>query len=78
MCIIFNEITNQVLFIAFRNENVCTIKLDDISSKEQICLAAIKENSWLWHRRLGHASMNLLSNLSKLKLVRSMPFFFLC
>ncbi len=73
MCIIVNKIDNQVLFVAFRNENVYTIELDDVSSNELICLATINENSWLWHRRLGHASMDLLSNLSKLELVKGLP-----
>ena len=29
--------------------------------------------SWLWHRRLGHANMELLSKLSKLDLVKGLP-----
>jgi hypothetical protein len=65
MCIIVNEVNNQVLFVAFRNENVYTIDLDNVSLKESICLAAINENSWLWYRRSGHANMELLSKLSK-------------
>jgi hypothetical protein len=73
MCIIVNEIDNQVLFVAFRNENVYTIDLDNMTSKESICLAAINENSWLWHRRLGHVNMKLLSKLSKLDLVKGLP-----
>jgi hypothetical protein len=73
MCIIVNEIDNQVLFVAFRNETVYTIDLDNMTSKESICLAAINENSWLWHRRLGHVNMELLSKLSKLDLVKSLP-----
>ena len=60
MCIIVNEVDNQVLFVVFRNENVYTIDLDNVSPNELICLAAINENSWLWHRRLGNASMDLL------------------
>jgi hypothetical protein len=70
MCIIVNEIDNQVLFVTFRNENVYTIDLDNMTLKESICLAAINENSWLWHRRLGHANMELLSKLSKLDLIK--------
>jgi hypothetical protein len=73
ICIIVNEIDNQVLFVAFRNENVYTIDLDNITSKESICLATINENSWLWHRRLGHANMELLSKLAKLDLVKGLP-----
>ena len=71
MCIIVNEIDNQVLLVAFRNENVYTIDLDNMTSKESIFLAAINENSWLWHRRLGHVNMELLSKLSKLDLVKA-------
>jgi hypothetical protein len=73
MCIIVNEIDNQVLFMAIRNENVYTIDFDNMTSKESIFLAAINENSWLWHRRLGHANMELLSKLSKLDLVKGLP-----
>jgi hypothetical protein len=73
MCIIVNEIDNQVLFVAFRNENVYTIDLDNMTSKESICLAAINENNWLWYRRLGHVNMELLSKLSKLDLVKGLP-----
>jgi hypothetical protein len=73
MCIIVNEVNNQVLFVEFRNENDYTIDLDNLSSNELICLAAINENSWLWQRRLGHANMELLSKLSKLDLVKGFP-----
>jgi hypothetical protein len=73
MCIIINEVNNQVLLVAFRNETVYTIKLDNVSSNELICLAAINENSWLWHRRLGHANLELLSKLSKFDLVKGLP-----
>jgi hypothetical protein len=73
MCIIVNEVNNHVLFVAFRNENVYTIDLDNVSSKESICLVAINENSWLWHRRLGHANMELLSKLSKFDLAKGLP-----
>jgi hypothetical protein len=72
-CIIVNKIDNKVLFVAFRHENVYTIKFDDFSSKNMLCLSVINENSWLWHRRFGHASKDLLSNLSKHNLVRGLP-----
>ena len=63
MCIIVNEVNNQVLFVEFRNENDYTIDLDNLSSNELTYLAAINENSWLWQRRLRHANMELLSKL---------------
>ena len=45
MCIIINEVDNQVLFVTFRNENVYTIDLNNVSSNELICFATINENS---------------------------------
>ena len=39
-----------------------------------ICLTANKENeSWLWHRRLGHASMHVISKLCQNDLVVGLP-----
>nr|ABD63167.1 Zinc knuckle family protein [Asparagus officinalis] len=37
------------------------------------CLAAIDENPWIWHKRLGHANMELISKLSKKNLVKGLP-----
>ena len=31
------------------------------------------DQSWLWHRRLGHANMDLISQLNKDELVRGLP-----
>ena len=36
-------------------------------------LSPSNETGWLWHRRLEHASMDLLSNLSKNELVKGLP-----
>ena len=33
----------------------------------------INKTSWLWHRRLEHASMNSISKLIKKDLVKSLP-----
>ena len=59
-----------IRFIAYRDENVHTIDFDDISSQDVKCFATLNETSWLWYRRLGHASIDLLSNLSKNGLVQ--------
>lgn len=37
------------------------------------CQATINKNSWLWHKRLAHAHMNLITKLSKKKLVIRLP-----
>ena len=41
---------------------------------ENLCFTANKEDlAWLWHRRLGHASYNVLYKLEKFKMVRGLP-----
>ena len=52
------------------------IDLNEVS-KNNHCLVAIQTNinetSWLWHRRLGHASINLITKLVKHHLVKGIP-----
>ncbi|GJR71795.1 retrovirus-related pol polyprotein from transposon TNT 1-94 [Tanacetum coccineum] len=40
---------------------------------DKICLATLDENSTLWHRRLGHANMQLIQSLASKELVRNLP-----
>ena len=50
-----------------RHENVYVIHIDEIVLNNESCLIANDVNdSWLWHRRLGHASMKLLVSLPKM------------
>ncbi|KAK2988513.1 hypothetical protein RJ640_026741 [Escallonia rubra] len=37
------------------------------------CLSAIRETSWLWHRRLGHVHIEHLKDISSKELVRGLP-----
>ena len=39
------------------------------------CLLVLHDDSWLWNRRLGHASINLISNIFENCLVRGLPNF---
>ena len=52
--------------------NVYVMKLDQTSG-DKLCLASLDESSTLWHRRLGHANMRLIQNLSSKDLVRDLP-----
>ncbi|KAH9680653.1 Integrase catalytic domain-containing protein [Citrus sinensis] len=52
--------------------NVYTINIDCASTNEK-CLSALHDNGWLWHRRLGHASMDLISKIVKNDLVKGLP-----
>jgi hypothetical protein len=43
------------------------------SGVERCFLAGSSSELWKWHRKLGHFSFDLLSRLSKLNLVRGLP-----
>ncbi|GJT52143.1 retrovirus-related pol polyprotein from transposon TNT 1-94 [Tanacetum coccineum] len=42
-------------------------------SQDKLCLAAVVDNSTLWHRRLSHVNMYLIQSLSSKDLVRNLP-----
>ena len=76
MCVITNPVDNSIIFIENRHENIYIIDLNNMSNLSQ-CLMANKtsndEISWLWHRRLRHANMDLMSKLAKKNLVKGLP-----
>ena len=50
------------------------IYIDDINIHNESCLCVnVVNDSWLWHRRLGHASIKILSKLVKNDLVIGLP-----
>ena len=60
-----------ILFKGTALNNVYTIDLGAPNNFK--CLVVSNETCWLWHRRLGHASMYLISKLVRLNLVRGVP-----
>ncbi|XP_057999048.1 uncharacterized protein LOC131177895 [Hevea brasiliensis] len=64
---------NKMLFIGERIQNIYVIDLHALSNKEVKCFVFISDDSWTWHRRLAHASMDLLANLNKDELVDGLP-----
>ena len=53
---------------------MCVIHIDEIVLNNESCLIANNVNdSWLWHIRLGHASMKTLSKLAKNDLIIGLP-----
>ncbi|GJX71322.1 retrovirus-related pol polyprotein from transposon TNT 1-94 [Tanacetum coccineum] len=63
---------NKMLAKGHRRNGLYACKLGD-NSKQQIFVASVVDNSMLWHRRLGHANMRLVQNLTSNKLVRNLP-----
>ena len=60
------------MFVGNRCVNVYTIDIDCASTHDK-CFLALHDDGWLWHRRLGHASMDLISKISKNDLVKGIP-----
>ena len=71
-----DPVDNYIAFIGNRQDNVYMIDLNEVSTNNH-CLVATKINineiSWLWHRRLGHASIHLIARLIKRDLVKEIP-----
>ena len=63
--------TNQIPLVARRKGNIYI--LDFELQKTACCLAAVDADPTIWHRRLGHAHMDLLKKLSSKELVRGLP-----
>ena len=47
--------------IAFKCNNAYTININDIC--DETYFLTLNDDSWLWYRRLGHASMKLISQI---------------
>ena len=70
ICIVENIESKKVSFAGHQQENVYIVHLENISSKNVKCIFSLSDkDSWQWHRRLAHTSMNLISKLAKKNLV---------
>ena len=71
-CIIKDSQNDKIIFMGHRNENVYTIDISKYEGHNR-CFSSMHDESWLWHRRLGHVNMNLITQLNKNELVRGLP-----
>ena len=73
-CHVINSNTNHIIYMGKKHDNVYVIYINEIVFNDESCLIANDVNdSWLWHRRLGHAGMKTLSKLVKNDLVIEFP-----
>ena len=70
-CIIKETSSGKILFTGYRTKNLYSICLDDLS--DDTCLISFENDKWIWHRRVGHTSMSIISKLSQHELVRGLP-----
>ena len=61
--------TNECILTRFRENNIYIIDMLNLNCTTK-CLNAFDENSWLWHKRLGHASFDHLFRVNSNKSVK--------
>ena len=59
-CIIKDIQNDKTIFMGHRCDNVYTINISKYDDHDK-CFSSMHDQSWLWHRRLGHANMDLIS-----------------
>ena len=53
-------------------DNVYTINISKYDNHDRF-FSSMPDHSWSWHRRLGHANMDLISQLNTDELVKGLP-----
>jgi len=72
-CVVQNAHENNTILYGPRIDNRYAINLNSISPNKLSYFKTSLDDTWVWHRRLGHASMHTIEKLSKLDLVRGLP-----
>ncbi len=72
-CIAKSKKDGSIFFRAKRKNNIYKIKLSELADQNVKCFLSVDEEQWTWHKRLGHASLRLISKLNKKGLVRGLP-----
>ncbi|XP_050222454.1 uncharacterized protein LOC126672541 [Mercurialis annua] len=72
-CYVIQPMDNTVIFKGNQRQNTYIIDLDTLENRDGKCLLSLSDESWLWHRRLGHASLDLLNEVSKDEIVKGLP-----
>src|SRR3954471_21313201 len=72
-CKAVSQKDGSILFTGTRKNNVYKTDLQDLKNQKVTCLMSVFEEKWVWHRRLGHASLRKISQINKLNLVRGLP-----
>jgi len=72
-CIIQNMHDTNTMLYRPRIDNVYAINLNVVSPNKLSCLKASLDDTWLWHRRLGHISTHTIEKLAKHDSVHGLP-----
>ena len=71
-CIIKDSLNDKIIFMGHIKENVYTIDISKYEGRDR-CFSSMHDESWIWHKRLGHVNMNLITQFKKNELVRGLP-----
>ena len=71
-CNVSDGKTDACILSGFRGNNVYIIDMINLDCNAT-CLNAFNEDSWLWHRRLGHVSFDHLFRINSKELVKGIP-----
>ena len=69
-CIIKDIQNDKTIFMGHRCDNVYAINISKYDGHDR-CFSSMHDQSWLWHRRLGHANMTSFPNSTKMNLLET-------
>jgi GAG-pre-integrase domain/Integrase core domain len=71
-CYLMCHADNSLVYTGEKKKNIYYLQFDHFKHGE-LCLNAITSDSWLWHRKLAHISIDSIKKLIKLELVCGLP-----
>ena len=71
-CQLLSTQSNQLIYEGIRDKGIYCLDINHFNHGE-VCFSAISEQTTLWHRRLGHYSIDSIRKLIKRELVRGLP-----
>ena len=71
-CVIKDSTSFKIFLITRRHDNTYVLYLDDLLNQNIKCLASFLHEKWIWHKKLRHAHMRLISDISQKELVKSL------
>ena len=72
-CVVQDEQSGKCILTAPRSDNVYTMSTNHVAGEDSKCLKALKDDSRLLHRKLGHISLHTLNKMISKDLVRGLP-----
>ena len=72
-CVIKDSIFDKIILITRRHDNTYVLYLDELLDQNVKCLTSFVDEKWLWHKKLGHTYMKLISEISQKELVKGLP-----